>query len=93
MHTLVQIGLYFSATTLFLLGVILIYKSFADKISEKKHKEKIKLVKVGTLGVLLLFISSIIIIYCYTLHPISKRIIKELQKKSYLTVFLEPEFA
>jgi hypothetical protein len=62
--------LFLIAAFLFLIGIILVYRSFR---SEKK------IVLSGALGVLFLLLSGNIIIYLYSFQPIPERIIEELR--------------
>lgn len=72
MSYLENLGLITLATILFIVGCIIIWKSF---------RYNNKPILMGVLGVLCLLISGNIIIYIYSFMPVPRRIIKELYER------------
>lgn len=80
----------FLATLSFIFGVtgiVVVCKVFLGfkKLQNRSHKHDRKIIIIGWCGVILLFISGAIIIYFYSLLPVSKRILEENEKEKNKT--------
>lgn len=80
MTSSIQLVLLFLALVLAVIGISLICKAYATKPSVRGHPREKRIIQIGIWGIVFLFLSGLIIIYFYSVEPISERIIKEKDK-------------
>lgn len=78
---MLHVILGFLAFGLGIIGILLISKAFfSDESSEKQA------ISVGWIGIALVFVMGLILIYFYSLNPVSERAIKAFQEMSKQTL-------
>lgn len=75
-----QCILPFVALFLAILGIILVSKAYSSKPSAGSETKEKRIILTGVWGIFLLFLSGLIIIYFYSIEPISERILDEKDK-------------